>query len=136
MNAANDNEQGDVVQLQTDVGLITKRTPLRLEVAARLAFPDGSMKLAGLRREIARGTLDYEVLANKHYTTLADIEEMRRRCRVQGKGRTSGVGKLDTKPGSLTPGRSGSSETELPNSPQALLQARLSRSLRSKRKPR
>lgn len=64
---------------------ISPTTPLRLEVAARIAFPDGSMKLASLRREIARGRLSYEVIANKHYTTLADIEEMRRLCRIEAK---------------------------------------------------
>jgi hypothetical protein len=41
------------------------------------------MKLAGLRREIARGRLAYEVIANKQYTTLADIAHMRRLCRVK-----------------------------------------------------
>ena len=30
-------------------------TPLRLAVAAALAFPDGSMTASGLRRECARG---------------------------------------------------------------------------------
>jgi hypothetical protein len=64
---------------------ITPTTPLRLKTAAEIAFPDGSMKLAGLRREIARGRLAYEVIAGKHYTTLADIEDMRRLCRVQAK---------------------------------------------------
>lgn len=62
---------------------VTSTTPLRLEVAAKIAFPDGSMKLAGLRREIARGRLSYEVIAGKHYTTLSDIEDMRRLCRIQ-----------------------------------------------------
>src|SRR6267142_724275 len=69
--------------VEQDLGNITPTTPLRLEAAARLAFPDGSMKLAGLRREIARGRLAYEMIANKHYTTLADIEDMRKLCRIQ-----------------------------------------------------
>jgi hypothetical protein len=34
---------------------ITLDTPLRLSVAARLAYPDGSMTVSGLRREAARG---------------------------------------------------------------------------------
>lgn len=62
---------------------LTPTTPLRLAVAARIAFPDGSMTLAGLRREISRGRLAYEVIAGKHYTTLSDIEDMRRLCRIQ-----------------------------------------------------
>lgn len=69
--------------INIDARTITQTTPLRLETAAKIAFPDGSMKLAGLRREIARGRLAYEVIANKHYTTLADIEDMRRLCRIQ-----------------------------------------------------
>ena len=32
-------------------------TPLRLEVAAAIAFPDGSMTSSGLRREAGRGGL-------------------------------------------------------------------------------
>jgi integrase len=38
---------------------ITPETPLRLEIAAVLAFPDGSMTAAGLRREAARGRPDF-----------------------------------------------------------------------------
>ena len=34
---------------------IKSDTPLRLSVAASLAFPDGSMTASGLRREGARG---------------------------------------------------------------------------------
>lgn len=56
-------------------------TPLRLEIAARLAFPDGSMKVSGLRREIARGRLTSEMIAGKLYTTLGDIDAMRTLCR-------------------------------------------------------
>lgn len=70
-------------ELETPHDPVTPTTPLRLAVAARIAFPDGSMKLAGLRREIARGRLSYEVIAGKHYTTLSDIEDMRRLCRIQ-----------------------------------------------------
>ena len=51
--------------------------PLRLAVAAALAFPDGSMTASGLRRESARGRLVIERIAGKDYTTLANIEQMR-----------------------------------------------------------
>ena len=81
-----DRERSNTL-VEQDLGNITPTTPLRLEAAARLAFPDGSMKLAGLRREIARGRLAYEMIANKHYTTLSDIEDMRRLCRVEAKAR-------------------------------------------------
>jgi len=58
-------------------------TPLRLEIAARPAFPDGSMTASGLRREATRGRLAIEKIARKDFTTLAEIERMRELCRVQ-----------------------------------------------------
>jgi hypothetical protein len=57
-------------------------TPLRLHVAAALAFPDGSMTASGLRREAARARLVIERIAGKDYTTLANIERMRELCRL------------------------------------------------------
>jgi hypothetical protein len=48
--------------------------PLRLGVAAALAFPDGSMAAARLRREADRGRLIIERIAGKDFTTLANIE--------------------------------------------------------------
>src|SRR5258708_29705323 len=63
--------------------------PLRLSVAAKLAFPDGSMTASGLRREAARGRLVIECIANRHYTTIAAIERMRQLCRVEAKDRDS-----------------------------------------------
>ena len=68
---------------------VTPDTPLRLGVAAAIAFPDGSMTAAGLRREAARGRLIIERIAGKDYTTLANIECMRQLCRVQEKARDS-----------------------------------------------
>jgi hypothetical protein len=64
--------------------------PLRLEVAAALAFPDGSMKASGLRREAAKGKLALERIAHKDYTTLRAIAEMRKKCRVEAKVQDSG----------------------------------------------
>ena len=64
---------------------VTPDTPLRLEIAAVFAFPDGSMTAAGLRREGARGRLVIERIAGKDYTTLANIERMREKCRVMQK---------------------------------------------------
>ena len=58
-------------------------TPLRLEIAARLAFPDGSMGASGLRRERDRGHLVVEKIAGKEFTTLRNIEEMRKQCRAK-----------------------------------------------------
>jgi hypothetical protein len=58
-------------------------TPLRLDVAARIAFPGGGMTASGLRREAARGRLTIELIAGKHFTTLAAIAAMREKCRAQ-----------------------------------------------------
>jgi hypothetical protein len=51
-------------------------TPLRLEVAAKLAFPDGSISVNSLRREIAAGRLEAMRIAGKHYVTLRGIGEL------------------------------------------------------------
>lgn len=66
---------------------VAKDTPLRLEVAADLAFPDGSMSPHALRRLAVAKKLGHELVAGKYYTTLADIEEMRKSCRVSVKER-------------------------------------------------
>ena len=55
---------------------------IRLEVAARAAFPDGSIKLSSLRREARRGNLTIWRIANKDMTTLAEIRTMVEKCRV------------------------------------------------------
>lgn len=68
---------------QIDREHVTDDTPLRLDVAAALAYPDGSMTVSGLRREIARGRLDVEHTAGRYYTTLAAIKRMREACRVR-----------------------------------------------------
>jgi hypothetical protein len=97
--------------------------PLRLAVAAKVAFPDGSMTASGLRREAKRGRLVVERIAGKDYTTLDAIQEMRRLCRVEAKGRACGSNRLERENGaeySSTP--SGSSGTG--TSSGALVQAR------------
>lgn len=45
-------------------------TPLRLSVAASIAFPDGSMSASGLRREAARGRLVIERIGGTDYRTV------------------------------------------------------------------
>jgi hypothetical protein len=65
-----------------DLGAIRSNTPLRLAVAASIAYPDGSMTASGLRREAAKGRLVIERTAGKGYTTLDAIEKMRELCRV------------------------------------------------------
>jgi hypothetical protein len=92
--------------------------PLRLSIAAKLAFPDGSMTASGLRREAARGRLRIERIANKDFVTLAEIKRMRELCRVPA----SELG-MEIAPTNLS--RSSASE---PVSPQDALRARLKQS--------
>jgi hypothetical protein len=66
-----------------------KDTPIRLERAARLAFPDGTMSATGLRKEAKRGRLVIERIAGRDYVTLEAIERMRELCRVEPKASAS-----------------------------------------------
>jgi hypothetical protein len=92
---------------------IGKDDPLRLDVAASLAFPDGSMTASGLRNEHKRGRLVIMRIANKDYTTLANIEKMRELCEVPPKDPACGsVNRNMTKPESSLTMPSGSSEME------------------------
>jgi hypothetical protein len=88
-------------------------TPLRLGVAAAIAYPDGSMTVSGLRREAARGRLVIERTAGKDYTTLSNIARMRELCRVEVKAPGSGCAERNTiEPESLPTRQLGSSKTE------------------------
>src|SRR3954452_17939158 len=69
---------------------IADDAPLRLDVAAALEYPDGSMTASGLRREAARGRLVIQRTAGKDYTTLAEIKEMRRLCQLTLNAQGSG----------------------------------------------
>jgi hypothetical protein len=68
---------------------VTPTTPLRLEVAAELGFPDGSMTAAALRRLAVARKLEHEKIAGKYFVTLSAIEEMRTSCRVPAKALAS-----------------------------------------------
>lgn len=61
---------------------ITDDTPLRLEVAAALAFPDGGIKGSSLRLEAGKGRLDVFLIAGRYFTTLAAVARMVEACRV------------------------------------------------------
>jgi hypothetical protein len=100
-------------------GTITPTSPLRLSVACKLAFPDGSMSEKGLRELGHAGKLTVERIRGKDYTTLADIEEMRSLCRVQAKAQGSAKKK------ERADRRCGSSETERATSAQAALLAKV-----------
>lgn len=93
MKAANDNVPPDA--------------PVRLADALPLAFPLGGMTVSGLRLEAGRGRLTIMRIANKDFTTLAAIEEMKQKCLVPAnqRGFGSGLAARTGKP-------SGSSSTE------------------------
>src|SRR5258705_4029647 len=55
--------------------------PVRLSVASKIAFPDGSMTASGLRREAKRGRLQIVRVAGKQYTSLEAIKRMIELCR-------------------------------------------------------
>ncbi|MDQ0349383.1 excisionase [Ancylobacter vacuolatus] len=106
---------------------IDPNMPLRLVDAVRYGFPFGGMTAAGLRREAARGRLAIERIANKDFTTLAAIEEMRRLCLVQPPKLACGFERSGSTgaPGSGSPMHSGLSRTVPSVSPQDALKARL-----------
>jgi hypothetical protein len=62
-----------------------KSVPIRINLAAKIAFPDGSIGPKGLRKERDAGRLVTEIIADREYVTLAAIEEMRELCRVRPK---------------------------------------------------
>jgi hypothetical protein len=86
--------------------------PLRLEVAARLAFPDGSMKISGLRKERDAGRLSVSRIAGRDYTTLADIRRMIQLCRREEKAKVQGSTTAKTR-------ARGTSETAPSSDPRA-----------------
>jgi hypothetical protein len=102
-------------------------TPLRLDVAVRIAFPHGGMTVSGLRRELKRkskhaGRRLIETIARKDFTTLRDIETMRELCRADQAESGFGSNPKNSMPaasGSVMP--HGLSETDRARSAQAAL---------------
>jgi hypothetical protein len=95
-------------------------TPLRLDVAASLAYPDGSMTASGLRREAKRGRLVIERIAGKDYTTLGYINRMREQCRLETKDHAfTSAARVETKRADTR--RSGSSLTATISAARAAL---------------
>jgi hypothetical protein len=123
----------DISKRPEGVGL---HDPLRLAVAAAVAFPDGSMTASGLRRESARGRLIIERIAGKDYTTLFHIERMRELCRVKAKEPDSTDVKHGIAKAISSPSLFGLSKTETDISPQDALRARLKQSRRRKQSKR
>jgi hypothetical protein len=85
---------------------ISETTPLRLKDAVRIEFPHGGMTVSGLRREIKKGNLAFEMIAGKQWTTRRYIRQMRERCLVEPKARAS----IFASAGDVTP--YGSSSTD------------------------
>jgi hypothetical protein len=112
---------------------VSPDAPLRLQIAAKLAFPDGSMTASGLRREAVRGRLHIERIAGKDYTTtLEEIKRMRELCRVQTKVPGSISEKPDISTESSPTRPSGSSRMEIAISPQDALRSCLKKSRQQK----
>jgi hypothetical protein len=61
---------------------VLPNTPLRLDIAARMYFPDGSISGRSLEREAAKGNLQVMHIAGKNFTTLDDLAKMCQRCRT------------------------------------------------------
>jgi hypothetical protein len=110
--------------------------PLRLATAASLAFPDGSMTAAGLRREAKRGRLVIERIAGKDFTTLANIDCMRELCRVPARELDSTNGGPEREMARSSRKQFGSSEMVNIASPQDALRLRLKQSRLDKQKKR
>jgi hypothetical protein len=102
---------------------ITPDTPLRLDIAARLAFPPGGMTASGLRREASRGRLTIERIAGKLFTTLRHIENMREQCRDRQRDHAYGSNPSnEQRTESLSAGRRGSFATERASAARAALE--------------
>ena len=108
--------------------------PLRVDFAAKVAFPHGGLTAAGLRKEIRRGRLPFEMIAGKQYVTLNDIQRMREQCRVAEKVPDCGKDQRVGEAGRSWPRRSGSSKMEVAISPRDALQNRVTEALRQKPK--
>ena len=109
-------------------------TPLRVDFAAKVAFPHGGLTGAGLRKEIRRGRLPVEMIPGKQYVTLNDIQRMREQCRVAEKVPDCGKDQRVGEAGRSWPRRSGSSKMEVAISPRDALQNRVTEALRQKPK--
>jgi hypothetical protein len=94
---------------------VREDAPLRLEIAAQIAFPDGTMTASGLRKERNRGRLVTELIAGKEFTTLADIQRMRELCRSEAKAPASGQRSDARTRTARTASPAGSSSTDEPS---------------------
>jgi hypothetical protein len=103
---------------------VTRDTRLCLDVAAHLAFPDGTVSARTSRAEAARGKLVIFRIGKIFYTTLAEIDHMVEKCPVLPKARISGDDQVAN--------QSSSSGTEATKSARAALKVSMEK---LKRKP-
>jgi hypothetical protein len=61
---------------------IGPHAPIRLETAAKIAFPDGSVNVRMLRKQVSEGRLAVWHIGGRHFTSLNEIEKMINKCRV------------------------------------------------------
>src|SRR6267154_280343 len=99
--------------------------PLRLKDAIKFGFPHGGMTVSGLRNEARAGRLVIEKIANKNFTSLRAIEEMRKSCRVKVEDRVSGGEKSVGKAVQSLRGEHGLLSTVASITPQAALLAKI-----------
>jgi hypothetical protein len=69
-----------VSKLSSDIG---NDTPLRLDIAAKIAFPRGGVTATTLRKEAKRGKLVIARVGGKDFTTLNHIKRMVELCHVK-----------------------------------------------------
>ncbi|TXM64349.1 hypothetical protein FV226_26640 [Methylobacterium sp. WL12] len=92
---------------------VNNDTPLRLDVAAELSFPDGSIGQSSLRREASRGRLRVWRVAGKDMTTLAEIRRMMDQCLVSDCQPGFGLGQPTTTVNPLGSSSTGVNSTAL-----------------------
>jgi len=61
---------------------IEKHLPIRLKTAAKIAFPNGSVTVRALQKEIKSGGLIAWLVGGKYLTSLNEIERMLETCRM------------------------------------------------------
>lgn len=75
---------------------IPRDQPITLEFVSRIKF-DGAVSVASLMAEHSRGRLVITKIGRSYYTTLDEIDEMLRLCRVPSPAHVSGSAKNETR---------------------------------------
>jgi hypothetical protein len=95
------------------VQVVQPDTPFRLSAAVAFFFPGGGMTVSGLRREIARGRLEYELIAGKQFVTPAGMQRMRALCRIPAQHNAAQNGSMRRHHGLSSPAAAISSQQAL-----------------------